>query len=113
MLTDGFIDKIFFARLGASRLAKTICAAPSTAAASGMYGRMPGVAFEDYPAAECVVVWGANPKASSIHFVPFLKEAKRRGAYIAVVDPRLNFSRNEIDLHLPVRPGQIYRWHLA
>ncbi len=105
LLTEGFIDDLFFARLGASRLAKTICAAPSTAAASGMYGKMPGVAFEDYPEAECIVVWGANPKASSIHFVPFLKEAKKRGAYIAVVDPRLNFSGNDVDLHLPVRPG--------
>jgi anaerobic selenocysteine-containing dehydrogenase len=105
VLTDGFMDSLYFARLGASRLAKTVCAAPTTAVALGMYGKMPGVAFEDYPHAKCIVVWGANPKASSIHFVPFLKKAKAKGAFIAVVDPRLNFSRREIDLHLPVLPG--------
>ncbi len=104
-LTDGFMDSLYFARLGASRLAKTVCAAPTTAVALGMYGKMPGVAYEDYPHAECIVVWGANPKASSIHFVPFLRKAKSKGAFIAVVDPRLNFSRREVDLHLPVLPG--------
>lgn len=98
-------DKAFFAKLGASRLERTLCAAPTTAAALGMYGKMPGVAFEDYPKAKLIIIWGANPKASNIHLVPFLKQAKRNGARIVVVDPRLNFSMREIDLHLPVLPG--------
>ena len=105
VLTDGFIDAVFFARLGASRIEKTLCAAPTTAVATAMYGKMPGVDFQDYPEAQCIIVWGTNPKASSIHFVPYLREAKRRGTFIAVVDPRRNFSRREVDLHLPVRPG--------
>lgn len=105
LLTDECLDRLYFARLGASRLAKTVCAAPTTAVAVGMYGKMPGVAYEDYPRAKCILVWGMNPKASSIHLVPLLREAKRNGAYIAVIDPRRNFSRREIDLHLPVRPG--------
>jgi anaerobic selenocysteine-containing dehydrogenase len=98
-------DKAFFAKLGASRLERTVCAAPTTAAALGMYGKMPGVAFEDYPKAKLIIIWGANPKASNIHLVPFLKQAKANGARIVVVDPRLNFSMREIDLHLPVYPG--------
>lgn len=104
-LTDGLLDRLFFARLGASRLALTICAAPTGAVATGMYGKMPGVAFDDYVHSECVVIWGANPKASNIHLVPFLREAKQRGAFVAVVDPRQNFSASEVDLHLPVLPG--------
>jgi anaerobic selenocysteine-containing dehydrogenase len=105
ILTDGYLDALYFARLGASRLHKTICAVPTTEVALGMYGKMPGVAYPDYPKAECIVVWGQNPKASSIHLVPFLHEAKRNGAFIAVIDPRQNFSNREVDLHLPVRPG--------
>ncbi len=104
-LTDEFIDELYFAKLGASRLAKTICAVPTSLVASGMYGKMPGVAFSDYPAAECIVVWGANPKASNIHLVPYLKAAKRAGAFIIVVDPSRNFSTQEADLHVPVMPG--------
>src|SRR5205823_3777028 len=68
-------------------------------------GKMPGVAFEDYPAAQCIVIWGANPKASNIHLAPYLKQAKRNGAFIAVVDPVCNFNPQEIDLHIPVYPG--------
>lgn len=98
-------DRAFFAKLGASRLARTVCAAPTTEAALGMYGKMPGTAFEDYTHARFIIIWGANPKASNIHLVPYLRKAKANGAKIAVVDPRLNFSKNEIDLHLPVYPG--------
>jgi anaerobic selenocysteine-containing dehydrogenase len=105
MLGQGTADAAFFDKLGASRLARTVCAAPTTAVAKAMYGRMPGVAFQDYAQARFILIWGANPKVSNIHLVPYLKEAKAAGAKIAVVDPRLNFSANEIDLHLPVYPG--------
>ena len=105
MLTDGLLDALFFRRLGASRLDLTICAVPTTEVARGMYGRMPGVAFEDFSDARFIVIWGANPKASNIHLVPYLREAKRRGAFIATVDPRRNFSPAEVDLHLGLRPG--------
>ncbi len=106
LLTDGLLDDLLFCRLGASRLAKTICAVPATEVAVGMYGKMPGVAFDDYPRAECIVVWGANPKGSNIHLVPKLREARANGAWVAAVDPRNNFGKGEIDLHLPVLPGQ-------
>lgn len=104
-VTDGFLDDLYFARMGASRLARTLCAAPATEVALGMYGKMPGVAFEDYPAAKCIIIWGANPKASNIHLVPFLRRARQNGAFVAVVDPKRNFSAAECDLHLPVFPG--------
>ncbi|MFQ5789296.1 MAG: molybdopterin-dependent oxidoreductase, partial [Acidobacteriota bacterium] len=104
-ITAEFIDSIYFARLGASRLAKTVCAAPTGEVAKGMYGKMAGVAFEDYPAARLILIWGANPKVSNIHLVPFLKEAKKKGAFIAVVDPVRNFSPALVDLHMPVYPG--------
>lgn len=105
MLGQDTADRAFFAKLGASRLARNLCAAPTTEAALGMYGKMPGTAFEDYRHARFILIWGANPKACNIHLVPYLRKAKAAGAKIAVIDPRLNFSQNEIDLHLPVYPG--------
>ena len=105
LLGDNFLDDCYFARLGASRMAKTLCAAPSTEVAMGMYGRMPGVAFEDYPLAKCIIIWGTNPKATNIHLVPFLRQAKKNGAFIATVNPVQTFSAQEVDLHLPVFPG--------
>ncbi len=119
LLGQETVDRAFFAKLGASQLGLTVCAAPTTAAAMGMYGKMPGTAFEDYVHAKLIIVWGANPKASNIHLVPFLKKAKANGTLIAIVDPTLNFSSREYDLHLPVFPGtdlvvalsMIHYWH--
>ena len=105
VFTDGLLDALYFDRLGATQLEYNICAAPTTAVAMGMYGKMPGVAFSDYPKAKCIIIWGANPKASNIHLVPYLKQAKEQGAFVALVDPRQTLSRQEVDLHLPVRPG--------
>jgi anaerobic selenocysteine-containing dehydrogenase len=105
LLTDGLLDDLFFARVGASRLDKTLCAAPTTAVALGMYGKMPGVAFEDYVDARCIVLWGGNPRVSHVHLVPFIKEARQQGAFVAVVDPVRTFPASEADLHLPVLPG--------
>ncbi len=104
-LSDERLDHLYFAKLGASRLGKTICAVPTTLVAQGMYGRMPGVPFAEYANAQCIVIWGANPKASNIHLVPYLKAAKRNGAFVIVVDPARNFSEQEVDLHLEVLPG--------
>lgn len=105
LLAQDTSDKAFFAKLGASQLARTVCSAPTSAVALEMYGKMPGVAFEDYPKAKLILIWGANPKASNIHLVPFMKRAKENGAKIVLIDPRLNFSEREFDLHLPVYPG--------
>ncbi len=105
LLGDGFLDDYFFAKVGASRLARTICATPTSIVSAGMYGKMPGVAFPDYQYSKFILIWGANPKSSHIHLTPFLKKAKNKGAFIAVIDPYNNFTNREIDLHLPVLPG--------
>jgi anaerobic selenocysteine-containing dehydrogenase len=116
-LTDGALDEALFRRLGASQLLHTVCAAGTTAAARGLYGSMCGVAFPDYVHAGVILVWGANPHASNIHLVPYLKEARGRGAKIAVVDPRRTKLAKTADLHLAVHPGSdlpvalsIHRW---
>ena len=44
---------------------RTFCAAATTAAATGLYGRMPGVALEDYVHSKLIVIWGCNPSATS------------------------------------------------
>lgn len=105
LLTNELEDARLFRRFGASRLARTVCAAPTTAAATAMYGKMAGVAYPDYIHARLIVVWGANPSASSIHLVSHIKEAQKRGARLVVIDPRRTPLARTADLHLPVRPG--------
>lgn len=105
LLSHDFLDAYLFAKLGTSRLARTLCAAPAGAVAMGMYGKLPGVAFQDFPEAKAILVWGANPRYSNIHLVPYLRQARKNGAFVAMIDPIRNFSASEVDLHLQVYPG--------
>ncbi|MEO1084822.1 MAG: molybdopterin-dependent oxidoreductase, partial [Acidobacteriota bacterium] len=104
-LTQDTLDARLFRRLGASRLARTVCAAATTAAVTGLYGKMPGVSYEDYPEAKLIVLWGANPSASGIHLVPYIQQAQKSGAKLVVIDPRRTPLAKRADLHLALRPG--------
>jgi len=104
-LSQGTADARLFERLGASRLARTVCAAPSSSASTGLYGRMPGVALQDYRHAKLIVLWGVNPSVSGIHLVPFLLEARKRGARLVVIDPRRTRLAEQADLHIAPHPG--------
>jgi len=104
-LSQNTTDARLFRRLGASRLARTICAAATGRAAAGLYGKMPGVAPQDYVHARLIVVWGANPAVTGIHLMPFIREACERGARLVVVDPRRTRLAKQADLHLALRPG--------
>jgi anaerobic selenocysteine-containing dehydrogenase len=105
LLTQDTADAVLFRRLGTSRLARTVCAAPTGAAAQAMYGKMPGVTYADYTHARLIVIWGANPSASGIHLIPFVQEAQRKGATLIVVDPRRTPLARRADLHVQLRPG--------
>ena len=105
LLTQDTSDATLFRRLGASRLARTVCAAPTGAANMGMYGKMPSVTYEDFPEARLIIVWGANPSASGIHLLPYIREAQQRGATLVVVDPRTTPLAKQADIHLAVTPG--------
>ena len=105
LLTQDTSDATLFRRLGASRLARTVCAAPTGAANEALYGKMPSITYEDYPAARLIIMWGANPSASGIHLVPYIREAQRNGATLIVIDPRTTTLAKQADIHLAVKPG--------
>lgn len=105
LLTQDANDAAFFRRLGALRLARTVCAAPTGAANLGLYGKMPSVVYQDYPDARLIIVWGGNPSASGIHLMPYLKDARTNGATLVVIDPRATTVARQADIHLMIRPG--------
>jgi anaerobic selenocysteine-containing dehydrogenase len=105
LLTQDTTDAMLFRRLGASRLLRTVCAAPTGAANMGLYGKMASISYEDYPSARLIVIWGVNPSTSGIHLLPFLKEARDAGAKLVVIDPRMTSLARQADLYLPVKPG--------
>jgi anaerobic selenocysteine-containing dehydrogenase len=105
LLTQDNIDAQVWRRFGTSRLARTVCAAPTGAANMALYGKMPSVTYQDCLDAKLIILWGVNPSASGIHLVPYVREAQKRGAALVVVDPRTTPLARSADIHLPVKPG--------
>ncbi len=105
LLTQDTSDATLFRRLGTSRLARTICAAPTGAANMALYGKMPSVTYDDFPEARLLIIWGANPSASGIHLIPYIREAQKRGARLIVIDPRTTTLAKQADIHLALKPG--------
>ena len=105
LLTQDNFDARLWRRFGTSRLARTLCAAPTGAANMALYGKMPSITYQDYPEAALIVLWGVNPSASGIHLIPYVREAQQRGARLVVVDPRSTQMSRAADIHLQVKPG--------
>jgi anaerobic selenocysteine-containing dehydrogenase len=105
LLTQDNFDARLWRRFGTSRLARTLCAAPTGAANMALYGKMPSVTYQDYPNAALIILWGVNPAASGIHLIPYVRDAQKRGARLIVVDPRTTAISKSADVHLAVRPG--------
>jgi anaerobic selenocysteine-containing dehydrogenase len=95
----------FFAAIGATQVAHTICAATHTAAWHSVYGRMPSADPADVVHSDLIVIWGANPTVSNSHFAPLVQQTQSRGARVVVIDPRRTPLASRADLHLAVRPG--------
>ena len=57
-------------------------------------------------ATKCALIWGHNPWASrSNSSWPLYLEAKKKGAKLVAIDPRLSESAREADIWLQLRPG--------
>jgi anaerobic selenocysteine-containing dehydrogenase len=101
----GSMDRRFFHRLGASQLARTICAEAGGVALKQVYGVKLGTSPEDFVHAGLIIAWGANIHGNNIHLWPFIEEARRNGAHFVVIDPYKTRTAALADEHLAIRPG--------
>lgn len=67
------------------------------------FGR--GIGFPDYDHADAIVLWGHNPARTWLAQATRIADARRRGARVAVVDPKPNGSGQDADVFLRIRPG--------
>ena len=95
----------FFHKLGASRLARTICAAAGAAGLRHTYGGSIGMHTEHFAESEVILIWGANPIASNLHFWTRAQEAKRNGAKLIAIDPYRSLTAEKCHQHIAPKPG--------
>lgn len=67
------------------------------------YGR--GIGAADYDNADAIVLWGHNPTRTWLAQATRIAEARKRGATVAVVDPKRGGAGESADLWLGIRPG--------
>jgi anaerobic selenocysteine-containing dehydrogenase len=101
---DG-ISKRFFARIGASRLERTICGDPAVEGVLATNGQTTGVLPEDIVHGRFIILWGTNPVQSNQHLWPFIEKAKSNGAKIVVIDPFVSQTAEKADWHIQPKPG--------
>ena len=59
----------------------------------------------DFERTRCILLWGHNPAATWRRHEERIKEARKRGVKVIIIDPRRNETWREGDLWLAVRPG--------
>ncbi|MFC1660828.1 molybdopterin-dependent oxidoreductase [Gemmatimonadota bacterium] len=79
-----------------------VCNGPRTMNLFHTIGAIPA---PDVDKSRCVVLWGLNPAASAMNRYRRIREAKRGGATLIVVDPRTMGLARQADIHLQLRPG--------
>ncbi len=55
--------------------------------------------------ASLIMIWGANPAATNIHLIPFIMDAKIKGAKIVVIDPIYTQTAELADLYIQLCPS--------
>ncbi|HKV40202.1 MAG TPA: molybdopterin oxidoreductase family protein [Blastocatellia bacterium] len=99
------MDRRFFHRLGASKLARTICSAAGSEAVAYTIGGKIGTDIETFNRAKLIVLWGTNILTSNIHLWPWIKEAIAGGARLIGIDPYRTHTVDHCHQHIQLRPG--------
>ena len=105
VLGYGSMDRRFFHRLGASLLDRTICSVAGTVGYKYTVGAMVGTDPEQLADARLILLWGTNTVSTNVHLVPFVKEAKAKGARVVLIDPHRTRTAQLADEWVPIRPG--------
>jgi len=99
------IDRRFFARLGASRLARTICGQAAAAGQLEGAGTLVGLRPEDIEHSRLILLWGTNTIVTNLHLWPVVQRAKKAGAKVVVIDPLRTRTAAAADWHVRPLPG--------
>ncbi len=99
------MDQRFWNKMNAARLEQTICIYAALTANLHTYGVSSGPDTQDIADAEYIILWGNNIVSTGVHMVPFIQEAKRKGAKVVAIDPRRTRTTRFADWHIQPKPA--------
>lgn len=100
------VDKMFFNYYGgATTHTGSLCWGAGIEAQKIDFGGNRSHAPEDLLNSKTIIIWGRNPADTNIHLMKYLTEAKKRGAYIYLIDPiRTNTAKIASD-YIRIKPA--------
>ena len=95
----------FFHRLGASRLDRTICTPAKAAGWAAVMGQTAAQPPDTARHSDLILVWGSNAVATSLHSLHWVREARRAGARVWLIDTYQTPTAACADRVILVKPG--------
>ncbi len=95
----------FFNRLGATVCERTFCGEGSCTAWLLTLGPTAGLDPESYIHSKYIVIWACNSVSTNLHHWAIVKEAKKKGAKVVVIDAYRSRTAKEADWHICPKPG--------
>lgn len=105
LLHYGSMDRRFFHKLGASLLDRTICATAGMVGYRYTIGASVGTDTEAFADAKLIILWGTNTLTSNVHLWTFVKQARKHGAKLIVIDPWRSRTAAQADQHIAPLPS--------
>jgi anaerobic selenocysteine-containing dehydrogenase len=100
-----WLDRVFFARLGASRQVGSLCGGTASAGFQPTYGSRKTADPMEVRHAELIVLWATNTFLTNRHLWPFIEEARSNGAKVVVIDPIRTMTAEKADWFIQPLPG--------
>jgi len=105
LLQNAICSERLWNRMGASGLDRAICGAAAETAVEATLGARWSPDPADVLESKLVLIWGHNPASTGPHFMPLLRQAQKRGAYVIVIDPRRTLTARSADQHIQPKPS--------
>ncbi|MGE5552842.1 MAG: molybdopterin-containing oxidoreductase family protein [Betaproteobacteria bacterium] len=100
------LDKRFFAHFGGSTVPEgSLCFAAGLAAQTYDFGTACHHEAPDLLHAKLALVWGRNPADTNLHTAWLLRQARRNGAFVVLIDPLRTRTAALADWVIQPRPG--------
>ena len=107
--TEGKIQEkcgeAFFHYMGASKLKRTICAAGKAAGWKAVMGDSMGMPVHKLRECDRILIWSSNIAATRLHEIPYIQEARRRGARVTLIEVYDSPASIYCDDVILVKPG--------
>lgn len=91
---------------GVTTLNGTLCGGTGQAAQELDFGRRVSHDPLDHLNSKSMILWGRNPVVTNINLLPIIREIRKKGAPVILIDPVASESRSICDYHIQPAPGR-------